>query len=69
MRRAILASLITLAASGTFAAPTEWWLFAAELDSGDRVLVEFTLTDVGPGERNAAAIGRWVQQDGAVVAF
>ena len=69
MRRAILASLITLAASGTFAAPTEWWLFAAELDSGDRVLVEFTLTDVGPGERNAAAIGRWVQRDGEVVAF
>jgi hypothetical protein len=33
------------------------------------VLVEFTLTDVGPGERNAAAIGEWVAPDGALTPF
>jgi hypothetical protein len=69
MRRLILAALVTLAASNAIAAPTEWWVFAAQLDSGDRVLVEVTLTDVGPGERNAAAIGRWVQKDGALAPF
>jgi hypothetical protein len=44
-------------------------VLVAQLDSGDRVLVELTLTDVGPGERNAAAIGHWVQNDGALVPF
>ncbi|MBM4385844.1 MAG: hypothetical protein FJ091_21055 [Deltaproteobacteria bacterium] len=69
MRRIVLTALIILAASAALAAPTEWWLFAAQLDSGDRVLIEVTLTDVGPGERNAAAIGRWVQKDGTLVEF
>jgi len=57
------------ACSAALAAPTEWWVLAAQLDSGDRVLAEVTLTDVGPGERNAAAIGAWIAADGARTPF
>jgi hypothetical protein len=64
---AACAALLTASASG--AAPTEWWVLAARLDSGDQVIVEFTLTDVGPGERNAAAIGNWIAKDGALTPF
>ncbi|HEU4430171.1 MAG TPA: hypothetical protein VFT98_15530 [Myxococcota bacterium] len=64
-----VASLGALAGSAALAAPTEWWVLAAQLDSGDRVLVEVTLTDVGPGERNAAAIGEWIAADGAHTPF
>ncbi len=69
MLRVWLSLLLALAASAARANTTEWWVLAAQLDSGDRVLVEFTLTDVGPGERNAAAIGNWVQSGGALVPF
>jgi hypothetical protein len=64
-----LAAALQAFAGAAFAAPTEWWVLAAQLDTGDRVLVEFTLTDVGPGERNAAAIGEWVAPDGALTPF
>jgi hypothetical protein len=57
------------AAAAAHAAPTEWWLLAARLDSGEQVFVEFTLTDIGPGERNAAAIGNWLAPDGALTPF
>lgn len=56
-------------ASAVQAAPTEWWVLAARLDSGEQVFVELTLTDVGPGERNAAAIGNWIAQDGTLTPF
>jgi hypothetical protein len=56
-------------ASAAQAASTEWWVLAARLDSGDQLIVEFTLTDVGPGERNAAAIGSWVAKDGTLTPF
>jgi hypothetical protein len=62
-------TLAVCAARAARAADTEWWVLAAQLDSGDRVLVEFTLTNLGPGERNAAAIGRWIERGGAVTAF
>jgi hypothetical protein len=62
-------ALAWLAATGARAAGTEWWVLAASLDSGDRVLVEFTLTDLGPGDRNAAAIGNWVAPDGTLTPF
>ncbi len=72
--RALRRSMCVLALAAGFgsevqAAPTEWWVFAARLDSGEHVFVELTLTDVGPGERNAAAIGNWIAQDGTGVAF
>jgi hypothetical protein len=51
------------------AEPTEWWVLAARLDSGDQVVAEFTLTDLGPGERNAAAIGSWVERGGVATPF
>jgi hypothetical protein len=62
-------ALVVFTARSARAADTEWWVLAAQLDSGDRVLVEFTLTNLGPGERNAAAIGRWTSRGGAVTAF
>jgi hypothetical protein len=68
--RALAAWLLAIAApAAALAAPTEWWVLAARLDSGDQVIVEFTLTDVGPGERNAAAIGNWIAKDGALTPF
>jgi hypothetical protein len=69
MSRAWIALAFSFAASAARAAPTEWWVLAAQLESGDRVLVELTLTDVGPGERNAAAVGNWVRSDGTLVPF
>ena len=69
MGRILFALLLVLAAGSAHAAPTEWWLFAAQLETGDRVLVELTLTDVGPGERNVAAIGNWQRADGSLVPF
>lgn len=71
MPRVLSSLLLALwfSAAAAHANTTEWWVLAAQLDSGDRVLVEFTLTDVGPGERNAAAIGNWVQPGGALVPF
>jgi hypothetical protein len=68
--RALSVSLIAAAlAPAARAASTEWWVLAARLDSGDQLIVELTLTDVGPGERNAAAIGNWVAKDGALTPF
>jgi hypothetical protein len=51
------------------AAPTEGWLVLARLDSGDQLLFELTITDAGPGERNAAVIGRWKTHDGKLISF
>jgi hypothetical protein len=69
LRRALSAWLIAAALASTAHAATEWWVLAARLDSGDQVIVEFTLTDIGPGERNAAAIGNWVAKDGTLTPF
>ena len=70
MLRALALALVAAgAASSARAAGTEWWVLAARLDSGDQVIVEFTLTDIGPGERNAAAIGNWVASDGTLTPF
>ena len=69
LRSASALAFALATASAAQAAPTEWWVLAARLDSGEQVLVEFTLTDVGPGERNAAAIGNWVAKDGTLVPF
>ena len=67
--RALTLAALALASTMARAADTEWWVLAAQLDSGDRVLVEFTLTNLGPGERNAAAIGRWLAKDGGAAEF
>lgn len=70
LQRALSVWLVAAAlASSAQAASTEWWVLAARLDSGDQLIVEFTLTDVGPGERNAAAIGNWVAKDGTLTPF
>lgn len=69
MGRVLCALFLTLIAGSASAGPTEWWLFVAQLETGDRVMVEVTLTDIGPGERNAAAIGNWQRADGGLVPF
>lgn len=65
----LLGALLWLGAPAARATTTEWWVLAAHLDSGDRVLVELTLTDLGPGDRTAAAIGNWVAPDGTLTPF
>jgi hypothetical protein len=64
-----LALALVAASSSARATGTEWWVLAARLDTGDQVIVEFTLTDLGPGDRNAAAIGNWVAEDGTLTPF
>lgn len=65
----IVACTLAAVAAPAARAATEWWVVAARLDSGDQLLIEFTLTDVGPGERNAAAIGHWIAKDGTQTPF
>ncbi len=66
---ALVLLLAAGAASAAQAAPTEWWVIAARFDSGESLVFELTLTDQGPGERNAAAVGHWVAADGKLTPF
>jgi hypothetical protein len=66
---ALACALACAFAASAARAASEWWVLAARLDSGDQVLVEFTITDVGPGDRNAAAIGTWLARDGTRTSF
>lgn len=65
----VVAVLAFGAASRARSGPTECWLLLARLDSGDALLFEITITDAGPGERNAAVIGRWATADGKLISF
>jgi hypothetical protein len=47
----------------------EFWALTARFDSGHHLFVEFTITNVGVGDRNGAVIGHLVAPDGAVRAF
>lgn len=47
----------------------EYWDVTAWFDSGERFFARFLVTNQGPGERNAAAVGHFVAADGAVVPF
>jgi hypothetical protein len=66
---AVLAAIALGLGAPARAAPTEGWLVLARLDSGDQLLFELTITDAGPGERNAAVIGRWKTHDGKTISF
>lgn len=67
-RLLVLASAL-LAPRAALAAPTEWWLLCARFDSGDALLFEITVTDAGPGDQNAAAVGQWWAPDGSLTPF
>jgi hypothetical protein len=47
----------------------ETWDFAFVFESGERLLLRFVLTNLGPGERNAAAVWHWIDRSGAVVEY
>lgn len=44
----------------------EYWDVAAQLDSGHRFFARFLITNEGPGQHTAAAVGHLVLPDGAV---
>jgi len=48
---------------------SEHWDLAAHFDSGHRLYARFMITNAGPGERTAVAIGHLVKPDGEAVAF
>lgn len=52
---------------GAFA--SEHWEFTAQLDSGHLLFSEFLITNIGPGDRNAAASGHVVAPDGHTSRF
>ena len=48
---------------------SEYWDLTAPLADGFRVIVRFTITNEGPGERSAAAFGHLLRPGAAPVAF
>lgn len=51
------------------ATATEYWDVTAWLESGDRLVARFLVTNQGPGTRTAAAVGHVVLADGHVLPF
>ena len=51
------------------ATATEYWDVTAWLDSGDRLVARFLVTNQGPGMRTAAAVGHVVLADGRALPF
>jgi hypothetical protein len=47
----------------------EYWDVTAWLDTGERVLARFLVTNQGPGRRTAAAVGHVALADGTVLPF
>ncbi len=50
-------------------AAMEYWDVTAWLDSGERVVARFLVTNQGPGDRTGAAVGHVVLADGRAQAF
>jgi hypothetical protein len=46
-----------------------YWDLTAAFASGDRVYARVLVTRVGPGERNAAGVGYWIEPGGAQTRF
>jgi hypothetical protein len=76
---AALAVLLAAPAFGADASPgarladggasSEYWDVTAVFDSGHRIFARFSISNEGPGERTAYALGQVVFPDGRVVAF
>lgn len=48
---------------------SEYWDFTARFDSGHRLFARFLITNEGPGDHSAVALGHLVFPDGRVVLF
>lgn len=48
---------------------SEFWTLAARFETGELLVVELCITNVGLGDGNAAVIGHWIEADGTVLAF
>lgn len=48
---------------------SEYWDLVAAFDSGHRVFARFLMTNEGPGEKTAVAVGHLVHPDGSAVLF
>jgi phosphatidylglycerophosphate synthase len=48
---------------------SEYWDLTAQFDSGHRLFTRFMITNVGPGDRSAIAVGHVVRPDGSTHAF
>lgn len=48
---------------------SEHWDLAAHFDTGHRLYARFLITNEGPGDRTAVAVGHLIEPDGQVVAF
>jgi hypothetical protein len=46
-----------------------YWDLTAQFASGDRVYARVVVTRAGPGDRNAAGVGFWIQPDGTQTRF
>jgi hypothetical protein len=46
-----------------------YWDLTAQFASGDRVYARVLVTRAGPGDRNAAGVGWWIQPDGTQTHF
>jgi hypothetical protein len=54
---------------GSGVSANEYWDLTAWLDSGERVVARFLVTNEGPGTETAAAVGHVVLADGALLPF
>ncbi len=54
---------------GSAGASTEYWDLLAQLDSGHRVFARFSITNEGPGEQTAYALGHVVDPKGNAFRF
>jgi hypothetical protein len=48
---------------------SEYWDLAASFDSGHRLLARFLITNEGPGDRTAVAVGHLIHPDGEITPF
>jgi hypothetical protein len=46
-----------------------YWDLTAVFDSGDRIYARVLVTRAGPGDRNAACLGHWIEPDGTQTPF
>lgn len=48
---------------------SEYWDFVATFDSKERLVARFMITNEGPGDASAFAVGRFIRADGSSVPF
>jgi hypothetical protein len=48
---------------------SEYWDFVASFEAGERLFARFLISNEGPGEASAVAVGHFVHRDGRLVPF